>query len=170
MSQIETNSKLQLYLCSKTNQTRSIVVTKHSTVSILDKLYKLPNKYFYCGQILDKRNNFVNQGVKNEDFIFVLNESENIGSKAEMQHLVKIARENHQDSSAVYRAKVTANNELRMEASRLNDIRLMKKEMKGRPLKINAFIDCTKKESKDFQLTEAPNLSSPSSTPLPAFW
>lgn len=169
ISQVDTAAKLRLYLCSRDNAPKLIVVTRSSKITILDKLFpNCTNNYIYDGVILSTSQSFKFYGIKNEECIYVSKPNENI-SKNELKSIVNNVKETHKDSELSFRTRAASDNEFRRECFRLNDIRLARNELKQRPQRL--LIVNEKASAKPiYQFLPVAHSLSISSTPLPRFW
>lgn len=170
MSQFDTSMKVVLFLCTKNHGNKTVVVTKNSTISILDLLYKntISNPiYIHNGVILDKKMKFINfPNIQNESNIFVAHDS-NEYFKTNVDYFFNVEKSWLSQKNVKFQALMTADNSFRQEMFRLNDLRLTRYEGKR---KIKIISDEKRKIKSDHYELVAPEVHSISNEALPKFW
>lgn len=153
-------------------QIRTIVVTKTSTISIFDYIFKneafIP-QYIFNGILLDKNSTLSLYGIRNEDYIYFFDPSNSMQpNKSEIQNIVSVAKMNNAGGRSALIAKSAADNEFREEICKINDLRMMRKiEQAG---KFTGIVLSCPAKIQPKEPTKIPITRCISTTALPNLW
>ena len=172
MSEFDSQSKMILYLYNQSHQVKTVVVTKNSSISVLDlvcKSDKFIPSYIYNGRLLVRNMKFKEYEIQSDACIYVTNNiSYYFSNKNVLDELMN--KNNFINSNIQMNALRTADNSFRNEMDRLCDLHKIhiEKEMirqANRKLRNETNIPIIKKEVQ----VSIPK-SELSTQPLPKFW
>lgn len=173
MSKLPTNSKVHLYVTTMDKQLKNVVVVKQAFVGILDKLFPdIPDEkisYVYKGNLLLKSFRFIDYDISSEDYIIATFNNQDLLHLKDSLTISSTFIEETKHKTGSYVAKLVANNELRHEMERINDIRFKMNELKRTRASSRIIQQRIELQTNDIPL-EMPQTASISKDSLPKFW
>lgn len=175
MRTIPTSSKVLITLLGMNKEFKNIVVVKNSFISIMDQLFSnVPNgeiSYYYNGVSLNKSMTFDFYNLKNQDKIIVAFNSDQAKFLNKNIYNPMESSSDAFSNQNLHLAKLIANNELRLESERIQDLRLMKHELKRSNkrfvVKNNATLNDKITNNFEFKI---PSVKKISKDPFPCIW
>lgn len=174
MASFDSQSKLIIHLFIESLRVKTVVVTKNSSISVLDKVCKsdnfLPN-YIHKGILLSKHLQFRTFDIESEACIYVTNNvAKYFSNKKGLDELMNQIKSDTRCSNIQIKALRAANNGFRNEMDRLNDLYKVRNEtMMIRAMKrsiLNEQNIPIKKQDNPFSIPS----SELSREALPKFW
>ena len=166
--------KIRLFLCLPNQSIKVVIVTENSKVSIFEEVFENKNNiYAYNGNVLCISKKISFYGMKQNDRIFVLKSKEELENyrktNLQLDDTFKIYTNNIQNGKNDIVTKAIIDSKFRNELARLNDLKLMKLDMKRRRIFKRVEVQIEKQRPHiETIIPEKP--SSISTDPLPIFF